>query len=190
MFFRGRRSRQIKTVARIALVFGLLSGASVCGQTVSDLSAKYPAVSAYEVRPGVLMTAKYAVNGQVCEMLLQRHYSPNQPDADTTIPAKLERELIDELAPEAERGPTTSTWLRNSFTAGGVSHIERDFVNVLVVIDGTYWCTDDSDGKANCGHGGTKVITIRWKNRTCASGKPIGSGKSFPDKDGELGRAR
>jgi hypothetical protein len=58
MFFRGRRSRQIKTVARIALVFGLLSGASVCGQTVSDLSAKYPAVSAYEVRPGVLMTVR------------------------------------------------------------------------------------------------------------------------------------
>jgi len=176
MFLRGRWHKQFKTVGSMGLLFGLLSGISVSGQTAFDFSAKYPTVSAYEVRPGVLMTAKYAANGQVCEMTLQRHYSPNQPDADTTIPAKQERELINELAPESARGPESKDLRWRGFTAGGVSHIERDFVNALVVIDGTYYCTEESDGKANCGHGGTKVITIQWKNRICAGGKPA------PDK--------
>src|SRR5690348_4325962 len=122
MLFSGRAYKKIKTGAKTGLLLWLLFGVFANGQTASDLSGKYPSVSAYEVRPGVLMTAKYASNGQACEMTLQRYYSPNQTDADSTISAKLENELINELAPEAERGPATSKWLRNSFTAGGVSH--------------------------------------------------------------------
>ena len=51
------------------------------GQSSNDLSARYAAVSAYQVRPGILMTAKYAEDGQVCEMVLQRVYTPDQTDA-------------------------------------------------------------------------------------------------------------
>src|SRR5690348_11764587 len=99
------------------------------GQTASDLSLKYPAISAYKVRPGILMTAKYAEDGQVCEMILQRRYMPDQTDADSTISPKVEKKLIDELAPGAERGPE-SKWLgQDSFVAGGVTHIEKDFQN-------------------------------------------------------------
>lgn len=43
---------------------------SAWAQTSSDLSAKYPQVSAYWVRPDVLMTAKFAADGEVCEMTL------------------------------------------------------------------------------------------------------------------------
>jgi hypothetical protein len=72
-------------------------------RTSDNLSTKYPIVSAYGVRPGILMTAKYAENGQVCEMVMQRCYSPDQPNADSTIPNKLEDQLIDELVPGVER---------------------------------------------------------------------------------------
>ena len=161
------------------VMLSLLLSITALGQTATEINAKYPAVNAYEVRPGILMTVKYADNGEVCEITLQRYYSPNQPDADTTIPAKLEDQLIDELAPQALRGPANNQPHWNGFTAGGVSHFERDFANVLVTIDGTYWCSEESGGKTNCGHGGTKVITIQWKKRTCATPKssPLASKK-------------
>jgi hypothetical protein len=86
-------------------------------RTSDNLSTKYPVVSAYGVRPGILMTAKDAENGQVCEMVMQRCYSPDQTNADSTIPNKLEDQLIDELVPAVERGPATSRWLNSSFVA-------------------------------------------------------------------------
>jgi hypothetical protein len=142
----------------LALCVMVIVVVSVRAQTSEDLAAKYPAVTGYEVRPGILMTAKYAEDGQVCEMVLERHYAPNQIDTNSTIPNKLEDQLIDELVPAIERGPVTSRWLRNSFIAGGVSHIERDFVNVLIEIDGTA-----SDGD--------KIVMIHWKKRRCAAAK-------------------
>lgn len=138
-------------------VIGVLT-ASVAGQTSDNLAAKYPAISAYEVRPGILMTAKYAGDGQVCEMVLERRYTPDQTDADSTIPGKVEDQLTDELAPTVERGTATSRWLKNSYVAGGVTHTERDFENVLIEIDGTV-------------SAGDKIVVIHWKKRTCVDTK-------------------
>lgn len=136
------------------------------GQTSDNLAAKYPSISAYRVRPGLLMTARFAGDGQVCEMVLERRYTPDQTDADSTIPSKLEDQLIDELVPTAERGSSaTGRWLNNSFVAGGVTHRERDFENVLIEIDGTV-------------SGGDKVIVIHWKKRTCADAKANGAGSA------------
>jgi hypothetical protein len=146
----------VKSLLAVGII-GVLT-ASVVGQTSDNLAAKYPAISAYEVRPVILMTAKYAGDGQVCEVVLQRHYSPDQTDADSTIPSKLEDQLIDELVPAAERGPTTSHWLRNSYVAGGVTHTERDFQSVVIEIDGTV-------------SGGDKVVMTHWKKRPCADAK-------------------
>ena len=42
------------------------------GQTSADVSAKYRQVTSYEQRPDVVMTPKYAADGQVCEMALAR----------------------------------------------------------------------------------------------------------------------
>ena len=144
-----------------ALSLMVLTAVFANGQTSDNLAAKYPVVSAYKVRPGILMTAKYAEDGQVCEMVLQRHYTSDQTDADSTIPAELEDQLVDELAPPVERGPATSRWLKNSYVAGGVTHTERDFENVLIEIDGT-------------ASAGDKVVVIHWKKRTCAVPKAGG----------------
>lgn len=157
---------------RFGLCVAVMMAVSAWGQTSGDLSAKYSALNAYEVRPGILMTAKYAENGQACEMVLEtRHYhAPGQSDVGSYIPLNMENQLIDELAPPTERGPATSKWLRNSFMAGGVSYMERDFENVLVIIHGTYSCDQEqSNGRVSCPNGGTQVIEIRWKTRTCAS---------------------
>src|SRR5262249_46747483 len=93
-----------------AVFLMVLASVLASGQTSEDLAAKYQVVAAYQVRPGILMTANYAEDGQVCEMVLERRYTPDQTDADSTIPGKLEDQLIDELAPAAERGSATSRW--------------------------------------------------------------------------------
>ena len=53
-------------MARICILLLTLAVAAL-GQTSADLSAKYPNV-AYRIRPHVLMTARFAPDGQVCEM--------------------------------------------------------------------------------------------------------------------------
>ncbi len=145
------RSRFVLSLMVLVTVFA-------SGQTSGNLAAKYPVVSAYQVRPGILMTAKYTDDGQVCEMTLERRYTPDQTDADSNIPGKLEDQLIEELAPTAERGSATSRWLKNSYIAGGVTHAERDFENVLIEIDGTV-------------SAGDKIVVIHWKKRTCVDAK-------------------
>jgi hypothetical protein len=168
------------------LVFCFMVAVSSWGQTAGDLAAKYHSVSAYEVRPGVLMTAKYADDGQVCEMVLEvRHYhSPENIDLDSVIPGKLETRLVDELVPASERGEPKNRWLNNrepkdgwvdpdSYSAGGVSYIKRSYENVSIEEHGYYRCHEapSSKEKVDCGEGGNEVVVIRWTKRTCSGPK-------------------
>lgn len=145
----------IKLIVTLCFAIGI----PACAQTSNGLAAKYPVVVGYEVRPGILMTARYAEDGNVCEMILEkRHYhTRDQIDLSSVIPKKLEDQLIDELAPPAERGQPTSRWLdKDSYVAGGVTHTKRDFENVSVEMDGSV-----SEGD--------EIVVIRWKNRACAA---------------------
>jgi hypothetical protein len=128
------------------------------GQTAESLAAKYPVVSAFEVRPGVLMTAQYAQDRQVCEIQLARHYTPDQPDVKPTIPPELQTQLIDEIIPNDQRGSRIGKWLGNSFVGGGITHEERNFESALIELDGTV-------------DGGVEMIEIHWKKRSCVQEK-------------------
>jgi hypothetical protein len=89
-------------MSRICILLLTLAVAAL-GQTTADLSAKYPNV-AYRIRPHVLMTARFAADGQVCEMTLEKGQR-----TDTSIPyddsfSKEEvHALIDDLVPEGLR---------------------------------------------------------------------------------------
>ena len=165
-----------------ALVAGfLMAAAPAQAQTSADLAPKYPAVSAYQVRPDVLMTAKYAEDGQVCEMILEkRHYdAPQRIDLGSAMPAALVGQLIDELAPAAQRGDPTSRWLTNSYVAGGVTYSERDYENLVIAQYGSYSCK--ASGQP-C-DGGDEIIVIRWKKRECAGPKVKGAAGSAKPSD-------
>jgi hypothetical protein len=174
-------------VSMLILLTGLI-GAPVFGQTAAELSAKYPPVSAYEIRPGILMTAKYADDGQVCEMVLEvRHYrTPEKVELSSVIQPKLELGLIDELVPTAERGEPIHRWSNkepkdswvdpDSFSAGGMSYVKRSYKNVTVEEYGYYQChqgahSSKSKEQVNCGEGGDEAIVIRWRKRACGSSK-------------------
>jgi hypothetical protein len=142
------------------------------------------------------MTAKYAADGQVCEMVLEvRHYhSRKEIDLDNVSPGKLETSLIDELVPKSERGEPSNRWSKrepkdawvdpDSYMAGGVSYIKRSYENVIIEQHGYYRCHSDSfskeKDKADCREGGDEVIVIRWTKRACAAGKSSELTKAVP----------
>jgi len=180
--------------AKSFLLAAITMAISALGQTASDLAAKYPSVSAYQIRPGILMTAKYSNDGQVCEMVLEaRHYqTPEKVDLNTTIPAKLENSLIDELVPPSERGELKNRWSNkdpkdawldpDSFTAGGVSYTKRSYENVSIEEHGYYRCHEDPSSKlkTDCSEGGDEVVVIRWNKRACTT--PKGAAESAKAK--------
>ena len=102
---RSRRLVRSKvSTARIYILLLTLAVAAL-GQTSDDLSAKYPNVIAYRIRPHVLMTARFAADGQVCEMRLEkRHPTDTGIVFDDSFSEEEVHSLMDDLVPEGLRG--------------------------------------------------------------------------------------
>ena len=133
--------------------------------------AKYKAVEAYEIRPGILMMPKYADNGQVCEIVLERTNAFSDTiNLTPTLPRKTVLELVDELAPVDERGPRTMDFGRDYISqhSGHSVTTFAEWENIAV----------DIYGRTSTGAGVADVVAeIRWKKRTCA-------GEAGKSKDG------
>lgn len=106
------------------------------GQTSADVSAKYRQITSYELRPDVVMTPKYAADGQVCEMALERRQKTETGIFFAASFTEEEvRQLVDELAPEAERGRNLTRHL-NTTVDGGFITTEYTYENVVVHVYG------------------------------------------------------
>jgi hypothetical protein len=129
---------------------------SALGQTSADLSAKYPQIAAYKVRPDVQMAAKFSVDGQVCEMTLEKRA---ETDSGIVLGASFSEEevrgLVDDLVPEGLRGRDLTK--RFSGSIEGLSFTnEYTYENVLVRVYGIH-----------VGAPGRKIIIITWPKRQC-----------------------
>jgi hypothetical protein len=148
-------------MARICI---LLLGLAVAawGQTSADLNAKYPNV-VYRVRPHVLMTARFANDGQVCEMTLEKGQR-----TDTSIPYddsfsdEEVHSLMDDLAPVGQRGRDLTKRFNGSIDGFGYTTVYT-YENVLVHVYGTRQL-----GEGQVGTAGYKVMVITWRTRTCS----------------------
>ena len=155
-------------MAKVCILFLTLVVAAL-GQTSADLGAKYPHVTAYKVRPDVLMTARFADDGQVCEMTLEK-----REKTDTAIvfeeffSEKEVRSLIDDLVPKDMRGRNLTRPL-NATVAGGFVTTEYTYENVLVRVYGI---------SRPVGAAGDRVITITWRKRRCGA---VPAGKQVSD---------
>jgi len=135
----------------------LTLAAAALGQTSADLSAKYNHVTAYKVRPDVLMTARFDTDGQVCEMTLEKRQMTDtgivfrDTFSDTEV-----RSLMDDLVPENERGRNLTRVL-NGVVAGGSIVTQYTYENVRVDVYGT----------TRPAPAGDKVIIITWPKRAC-----------------------
>ena len=92
---------------RMSLIslIGLVIAVASQPQSSVELSAKYPVITSYEVRPGIVMTPKYTDDGKICEMSFERlRATKSGVMMDSYMSENLVREIVDELAPDLERG--------------------------------------------------------------------------------------
>ena len=147
----------------------------VLGQTAVDLGARYQTLRVYEVGPDILMTARFAVDGQVCEMALEpRRY---QQKANTIVSgATLSRDrlegLIDELVPEAERGKRAKDPLEGFTSISGHStSTSFNYEKITVTLYGSIGDPIVENGliKGFARGTGEEIAIITWRNRTCSA---------------------
>jgi hypothetical protein len=125
--------------------------------------AKYKAIEAYEVRPGILMMPRYSGDGQVCEIGLEKlHYSSEMIRLGSELSRKEIDEVFDELVPANEKGPRSKDFLGTLITqVGGSLTTNIDFQNMSILIYG--------NAVANKGRTTVDQVaaTLKWKNRSC-----------------------
>jgi hypothetical protein len=128
--------------------------------------AKYKAVEAYEIRPGVLMMPSYSSDGQVCEIGLEKlHYSPETIRLGFSLSRKEIDQIFDELVPPDERGPQSKDFAGTLLTQpGGSITTYIGFQNVTIQI---YGDVSPSAGKGATGVDEVVAATLIWKNRKC-----------------------
>lgn len=142
---------------RVAWIALLLFPAA---EAQSDHFPQYKSVEAYEIRPGILMMPRYAADGRVCEVGLEPlHYTPEEIHSNPSLPRQAIDQIVDELAPAAERGPRTKLFGgRDIIELGGLTVttvVEYENVSVQIA------SRDSSDPSEYV------AVVIRWKNRTC-----------------------
>jgi hypothetical protein len=130
----------------------------VLGTPQSGRFAKYRAVEAYEIRPGILMMPRFSADGQVCEIALQRdHYANGAFDLDSTLPREVVTQIFDELVPADQRGPlmTPKSFAGLSWYNGPTVTTGTYYKNVSIQIFGPTSPRNDI------------VALITWEGRTC-----------------------
>jgi hypothetical protein len=145
-------------------LFLVLTAAPVWAQTSSDLNSKYGApTQSYEIRPGIFLTVKYAADGQVCEMSVEKRHiqASGTIDLDSiTISSEERRMIVDELAPAVKRGERQKDSGDVLIVGGGGTEIDN-YENVSISYHSRYTPSKEAIIR------GTAAIVIAWKNRPC-----------------------
>jgi hypothetical protein len=150
----------------LLLVFWLSGAILVSGQTSADLSKKYQPLSAYQVRPEIVMTAKYAPDGQVCEVVLEpRRVQGTKMVFGDHLSRDTVEQLVDELVSEAERGKRLPK-AADTIVDGDFMITEHLYENISVEIDGV------TRPKARY-----EVAVVTWLKRKCADGQTSSQSK-------------
>jgi len=129
----------------------LFLSAAIMAQNSNSLRQKYgePFSETFEVRPKILLTVKYAKTGEVCSMRIEPltfRIGDLQLGNTRLIESKLLDEILEELAPENQRGKFLVGTIR-----GGV--MVADYERVEVYQKGK------TDKWSSAG--------IVWKNEAC-----------------------
>jgi hypothetical protein len=135
----------------VILAFATISSA----QTQTELANKYPHHEVYEVQPGVQMTAKFASNGLVCELLAeQAHFGKNGADLSDGIDENRISGLLDELVPPSQRGKMEPPG-HSSLVSGNDEESITSYEYVTISV----WYS--------LSRRSTVAVIVKWRHRTC-----------------------
>jgi hypothetical protein len=128
---------------------------------------KYKPIEAYEIRPGVLAMPRYAQDGQLCEVGVEkRRYSPELIRIDDDFSQKEIDQIVDELVPVSERGQRLKGLLGGMMTMMGNSYSNAAvYENVTVLSYGGI--SGEGKRKNDLKNTGDVAFTIQWTKRKC-----------------------
>ena len=144
------------------LAFGI---STIIAQTKSQIELRYPRLYVFAVRPNMTLTAKYASDGQVCEMVLEpRHWDGEKFLLLPTLSEDDTIGVVEEVVPLSERGSRSKDVFErlSAFTGQAFSrayHYEKITVEVA--------------GNAREAPSGITAAVVRWQNRPCDSSTTI-----------------
>ena len=138
-----------------------------------EMFAKYKAVEAYEIRPGILMMPRLSDDGKVCEIGLEkRHYSPEIIYYDSDLSRQIIDQIADEIVPMNERGKRDTSLDGLTITAGHGSVTLEEYENVVIKIyNGISFTSRKREIEEN-----PIAARIIWKNRKCHTDSAGGPG--------------
>ena len=148
----------------IGIVFGSALLLTLSDHPVRSDFAKFKAVEAYEVRPGILMIPTYSADGQLCEIGLEKlHYSPEVIHLDSTLSRKDIDQIFGELVPSEERGPRPASLLQRGMTtfSGHGMVTDEEYQNVSIRIFGSISEVGETKTPDEV------AATLNWKGRKC-----------------------
>ena len=115
-----------------ALLVVMVAKSTSAPQTAQELAAKYPVVSYYEVRPGVLMEPRYSADGQICGFrLFAKQAMPKMNNFDLRSRDKTIEGILADLVPVDMRGQRAKDFGMLA-RVGKVSNEVDDYENVFV----------------------------------------------------------
>jgi hypothetical protein len=133
----------------------------------TEMFSKYKPIEAYEVRPGVVAMPRYAQDGQICEVGVEkRRYSPELIRIGDSFSQTEINQIVDDLAPVDERGPRSKGLLGGMMAMSGLTYTNMVvYENVTVLSYGGM--SSQSGRHASEASTGDVAFTIQWTKRKC-----------------------
>ena len=148
-----------------ALLFFMLLVPRSWSQSAVDLAQKFPHHEIYEVEPGVVMSAKFAPSGLVCEMNVeQTHFDKDVTQFGTGIELDKISALLDRLVPPSQRGEKEQDEFSRLIAVSGPTMQRTDtYANIVVSV---MWSVENHKKSVTTTSGA--VLKIKWRNRSCS----------------------
>lgn len=132
--------------------------------TTHQFLAGYPRMESYEIRPGVLAMPKYADDGELCQVSIEKlHIQKSGVELGVpTMSRETVLKMIDELAPPSERGKAITQLAGFDYidVINGTADVAAaNYQNVSVRIYGSTSAPGDV------------AVVLDWKRKACASSK-------------------
>jgi len=148
------------TLISIAVLWACIP-CTAAAQNQRQLEQKYPKLNAYVVRPNILLTARYANDGQVCEMVLEtRRWTGESIALMSALSEDETVRVVEEVVPESDRGRKLKTPL-GSEVSGGAITTRYTYENITIDFVGP-WSNSSHDMVV-----GYMLAFVTWRNRSC-----------------------
>jgi len=148
-------------------LIGVALAALCAGQSSHKSLAHFKPIEAYEVRPGILMLPRYAADGQICEIGLEKlHYSGGAIELEPSLTNAEVDEIADQLVSRDERGPKPTNLLEQDGSEfyGLSAVMSEEYQNISI---DTYGSIKGTSPKGTIMLGNIAVATIKWCQRSC-----------------------